>query len=360
MEKRAYNFSAGPACLPLEVLKAAQDEFISYAGSGMNVMEMSHRGKIFEGIISKAESDLRTLMGIPDDYSVLFLQGGASLQFYMIPLNLATKYKKVHFVDTGIWSSRAIKEMEKMGTANVVASSKEATYTYIPSLNKDMFTTDADYVHIASNNTIFGTKYTSRPDTNGLPLVSDMSSCILSEVIDVTDYDVIFAGAQKNIGPAGVTIVIIRSELIENAPTNLPTMLAYKTHLENGSLFNTPPTYSVYLAGKVFEWLIKNGGVPAMQTKNEAKAKMLYDYLDASDLFSGLAKKEDRSMMNVTFATGDAEKDKAFLAGAESRDLLFLKGHRLSGGMRASIYNAMPLEGVAALVEYMKEFEKNA
>ncbi len=360
MEKRAYNFSAGPACLPLEVLKEAQSEFISYAGSGMNVMEMSHRGKVFEGIIAKAESDLRSLMGIPDDYAVLFLQGGASLQFYMIPLNLMTKFRKVHFMDTGIWSSRAIKEVEKFATANVVASSKASAYNHIPKLNKDMFTPDADYVHIASNNTIFGTRYASRPDTNGLPLVSDMSSCILSEVIDVTDYDLIFAGAQKNIGPAGVTIVIIKKELIENAPKNLPTMLDYKTHAENGSMFNTPSTYSVYLAGKVFEWLIRNGGVPAMQAKNEKKAKLLYDYLDASSLFKGLAAKEDRSLMNVTFATGDADKDKAFLAGAEERDLLYLPGHRLSGGMRASIYNAMPIEGVEALISYMKEFEKNA
>ncbi|MEX1306927.1 MAG: 3-phosphoserine/phosphohydroxythreonine transaminase [Eubacteriales bacterium] len=360
MEKRVYNFSAGPACLPLEVLKAAQSEFISYADSGMNVMEMSHRGKIFEGIIKKAESDLRELMGIPDSYSVLFLQGGASLQFHMIPLNLITKHHKVHFVDTGIWATRAIKEVEKTATANVVASSKDTTYTYIPELTKDMFTQDADYVHIASNNTIFGTRFTKRPDTNGLPLVSDMSSYILSEVIEVTDYDLIFAGAQKNIGPAGVTIVIIKNELIEKAPDNLPTMLAYKTHAEKGSLFNTPPTYSVYLAGKVFEWLLDNGGVAAMQATNEKKAKLLYDFLDASSLFNGLVKKEDRSMMNVTFATGDADMDKAFIVGAEERDLLFLKGHRLSGGMRASIYNAMPYEGVAALVDYMKEFEKNA
>ena len=360
MEKRAYNFSAGPACLPLEVLKEAQAEFISYADSGMNVMEMSHRGKIFEGIIKKAEDDLRQLMGIPEDYSVLFLQGGASLQFYMIPLNLATHFKKVHFVDTGIWSSRAIKEVEKFATANVVASSKAATYTYIPELSREMFTADADYVHIVSNNTIFGTRYTERPDTNGLPLVSDMSSCILSEVINVADYDLIFAGAQKNIGPAGVTIVIIKNQWMEGISENLPTMLSYKTHVENGSLFNTPPTYAVYLAGKVFEWMLRNGGVAGMQKKNAEKANLLYDYLDASSLFNGLAEKKYRSMMNVTFATGDADKDKAFLTGAEARDLLFLKGHRLSGGMRASIYNAMPYEGVAALVEYMKEFEKNA
>ncbi len=357
MDNRVYNFSAGPACLPLEVLKEAQAEFISYQGSGMNVMEMSHRGKIFDTIIQEAEQDIRDLMGISDEYEVLFLQGGASLQFYMIPLNLMTQYQKVHFINTGIWAKRAIAEVKKMATANVVASSEDKVFSYIPKVGAEAFTKDADYVHIVSNNTIFGTKFQSMPDTNGLPLVSDMSSSILSEVINVNDYDLIFAGAQKNIGPAGLAIVIVKKALIEAAPEDLPTMLAYKTHAETKSLFNTPPTYSIYMAGKVFKWLKANGGIEVMEKKNREKAALLYDYLDASSLFKPVAAKEDRSLMNVTFATGDETLDKAFISEADKEGLVTLKGHRLVGGMRASIYNAMPRAGVEALVAFMKAFE---
>jgi phosphoserine aminotransferase len=359
MDKRALNFSAGPACLPLDVLKSAKEEFISYNGSGMNVMEMSHRGKVFDGIMQETEKDLRELMGIPDNYNVMFLQGGASLQFYMIPLNLMTKYKKAHFINTGIWAKRAIVEADKYAAANVVASSEDKTFSYIPKTDAESFTADADYVHIVSNNTIFGTKYKSVIDTNGLPLVSDMSSCILSEKINVSDYSLIFAGAQKNIGPAGVTIVIVKDELVQNAPENLPTMLSYKTHVEKGSMFNTPPTYSIYMAGKVFKWLKENGGIDAMEKKNIEKAAVLYNYLDSSKMFKPLAANKDRSLMNITFASVDAEMDKKFIEKAGENDMLFLKGHRLSGGMRASIYNAMPKEGVEKLVEFMKEFETN-
>ena len=357
MDNRVYNFSAGPACLPLEVLKEAQTEFISYQGSGMNVMEMSHRGKEFDAIINETEQDLRELMGISDDYNVLFLQGGASLQFYMTPLNLMTTYKKVHFINTGIWAKRAITEVQKMATANVVASSEDKVFSYIPKVSAEVFTKDADYVHIVSNNTIFGTKFSKLPDTNGLPLVADMSSSILSEKINVNDYDLIFAGAQKNIGPAGLTIVIVKKSLVEAAPENLPTMLSYKTYAEKNSMFNTPPTYAVYLAGKVFKWLKANGGIEAMEKTNREKAALLYDYLDASSFFNPVAEKEDRSMMNVTFATGDEAKDKAFVAEAAQAGLVTLKGHRLVGGMRASIYNAMPKAGVEALVTFMKAFE---
>jgi len=357
MEKRVLNFSAGPACLPLEVLKEAQQEYISYGGSGMNVMEMSHRGKVFDGIMKETEQDLRELMDIPDDYDVMFLQGGASLQFFMVPLNLMTKYKKAHFLHTGIWAKRAIVEAGKYAEANVVASSEDKTFSYIPKVDADVFTKNADYVHIVSNNTIFGTKFKGVLDTNGLPLVSDMSSCILSEKIDVRDYSLIFAGAQKNIGPAGVTMVIVKKELVESAPDDLPAMLSYKTHVEKDSMFNTPPTYSIYMAGKVFKWLKKQGGIEAMEKKNAEKAAVLYDLLDSSDMFKPLAAVEDRSLMNVTFSTGDAEKDKAFIEQATKNDMLFLKGHRLSGGMRASIYNAMPKKGVEKLVSFMKDFE---
>jgi len=357
MDNRVYNFSAGPACLPLEVLKEAQEEFISYQGSGMNVMEMSHRGKIFDGIIQKTEQDLRDLLDIPDDYSVLFLQGGASLQFHMIPLNLMTKHKKVHFISTGNWSKKAIAEVKPLGAANVVASSEADVFNYIPKVDSSVFTKDADYVHIVTNNTVFGTKYNQVIDTNGLPLVSDMSSCILSEKINVSDYALIFAGAQKNIGPAGLTIVIVKDEFIDAAPDDLPTMLSYKTHRKSKSMFNTPPTYSVYLAGKVFEWLKRNGGIEAMEKTNREKAALLYDYLDQSELYKPLVAKEDRSLMNVTFATGDADLDAAFIVQAAEKGLVTLKGHRVAGGMRASIYNAMPMAGVEALVAFMKEFE---
>ncbi len=359
MGKKVYNFSAGPACLPQEVLKSAKEEFMSYGDSGMNVMEMSHRGKVFDAIAKKTEKDLRDLMDIPDDYSVLFLQGGASTQFYMIPLNLMTKHKKADFICTGIWAKKAIAEAKKFADANVVASSDDKAYTYIPKVEKSEFNKDVDYVHIVPNNTIFGTKFNSLPDTGGIPIVADMSSCILSEKIDVSDYAVIFAGAQKNIGPAGLTIVIVKNEFIDNAPQDIPTMMAYKTHRDSDSMFNTPPTYSIYMAGKVFEWLKENGGIDAINKKNVEKANLLYDYIDGSKMYHGIANKADRSLMNVTFATSDTDLDTKFVKEAEQANLMFLKGHRLSGGMRASIYNAMPIEGVIALIDFMKEFEAN-
>ena len=357
---KVYNFSAGPACLPEAVLKKAQEELVIYGNSGMSVMEMSHRSADFEDIIHRAERNLRTLMNISDDYSVLFLQGGASLQFAMVPLNLMTRHRRAYYVNTGMWSKKAIAEARKFGEVIVPASSEDRTFSYIPELDADMFKGDADYVHITSNNTIYGTRYTKLPDTGGLPIVSDMSSCILSEVIDVNDYGLIYAGAQKNIGPAGLTVVIIRKDLIGRAPANIPTMLDYKTHADNGSLYNTPPTYAIYIAGLVFEHLLKNGGVPAMQKLNEQKAKLLYDYLDSSSLFKGTAEKKDRSLMNVPFVTGSEELDKKFIARCKEEGIVNIKGHRSVGGMRASIYNAMPIEGVKKLIEVMKDFEKNA
>lgn len=354
--ERVYNFSAGPACLPLEVLEKAQSELVCYGDSGMSVMEMSHRSKVYDDIIKRAEASMRKLMNISDEYQVLFLQGGASLQFSMVPFNLMTNYKKAHYVNTGAWSKKAIKEAKRFGQVNVVASSEEDTFSYIPKLTKDMFTPDADYVHITSNNTIYGTRYTSLPDTNGLPIVTDMSSYILSEEINVDDYGLIYAGAQKNIGPAGLTIVIIRNDLIGKAQ-DVPTMLDYKTHADNQSLFNTPPTYAIYMAGLVFDWLLEKGGVSEIQKVNEYKAGLLYDFIDSSSLYKGTVAKEDRSLMNVPFVTGDAELDAEFIKGATAKGLTNLKGHRSVGGMRASIYNAMPVEGVQALIDYMKAFE---
>jgi phosphoserine aminotransferase len=355
--ERVYNFAAGPACLPEEVLKKAQAEFLVYGSSGMNVMEMSHRSKDYTDIIGQAEADLRTLLAIPDHYKVLFLQGGASTQFAMVPLNLAKK-GKAHFVNTGNWSKKAIGEAKKYLTANVVASSEDKTFSYIPSLDSSSFTPDADYVHITSNNTIYGTRYSALPDVGSLPLVSDMSSCILSEVFDISRFSLIYAGAQKNIGPAGVTIVIIKEDMIPgDLPAFVPTMLRYKTHADASSLYNTPPTYAIYMAGLVFKWLLSLGGVSEMQKINERKAKKLYDYLDESSLFSATVQKEFRSIMNVPFVTGNEEKDAAFIAGAKQAGLVNLKGHRTVGGMRASIYNAMPEAGVDALISFMKAFE---
>lgn len=357
---RVYNFSAGPACLPEDVLKQAQQDFVCYKDSGMSVMEMSHRSSAYEAIIDAAESDLRALMFIPDNYKVLFVQGGASLQFAMVPLNIMTDKKRAYFVNTGAWSKKAISEAKKTGEAVVVASSEDKTFSYIPALSTDMFAADADYVHITHNNTIYGTRYTKLPETGKLPLVADMSSSILSEEIDVTKFGIIYAGAQKNIGPAGVTIVIIREDLIGRADKSLPTMLNYATYADNGSMYNTPPTFAVYIAGLVFAHLRENGGVAEMQRFNAQKAAILYDYLDSSSLFSGTARKEDRSMMNIPFVTGDEALDKKFIAEATANGLVSLKGHRSVGGMRASIYNAMPIAGVEKLVEMMKEFEKKA
>ena len=355
-ESRVFNFAAGPACLPLSVLEKAQRELTNYNGTGMSVMELSHRSAAFQEIIDKAEADLRSLMNIGDEYAVLFLQGGASLQFAMVPANLMTNSKKACFVNTGAWSKKAIKEAKNYGESIVVASSEDKTFTYIPELTADMFDQTADYAHITSNNTIYGTRYTSLPPVGALPLVADMSSNILSEVIDVNDYGLIYAGAQKNIGPSGVTIVIIRKDLI-GKKEGLPTMLDYKTHAEKGSMFNTPPTFAIYMAGLVFEQLLADGGVPAAQARNEEKAAYLYDFIDNSKLFKGTVVPKDRSIMNVPFVTGDPDKDAAFVKQAAAAGLTNLKGHRSVGGMRASIYNAMTLEGVKALVEFMKKFE---
>lgn len=355
--ERVYNFAAGPACLPEEVLKKAQAEFLVYGKSGMNVMEMSHRSKDYMDIIGTAEADLRSLLNIPAGYKVLFLQGGASMQFAMVPMNLMKK-GKAHYVNTGAWAKKAISEAKKYLDVNVAASSQDKNFTYIPSLDSSMFTSDADYVHITSNETIGGVRYKKIPDTNGLPLVADMSSCILSEVINVSDYGLIYAGAQKNIGPAGVTIVIIREDLIrDDVPSYVPTMLKYKTHADDNSLYNTPPTYGIYLSGLVFKWLLELGGVSAMQKINEEKAGKLYNYLDNSKLFKATVVPGYRSIMNVPFVTGNEEKDAAFIAGAKAAGLVNLKGHRSVGGMRASIYNAMPAKGVDALMDFMKAFE---
>ncbi|MDD5018247.1 MAG: 3-phosphoserine/phosphohydroxythreonine transaminase [Eubacteriales bacterium] len=356
---RVYNFAAGPACLPEAVLKQAQEDFVCYKQSGMSVMEMSHRSADYEAIINKAQSDLRALMHMPEKYKVLFLQGGASMQFAMVPLNLMSEYRRAYYVNTGAWSKKAIAEAKKTGEAVVVASSEDKTFSYIPELEKGMFGGGADYVHITHNNTIYGTRYTKLPETD-IPLVADMSSSILSEETDVSRFGIIYAGAQKNIGPAGLTVVIIREDLIGRAGESVPTMLNYKTHAENGSMFNTPPTFAIYIAGLVFEYLIKNGGIAAMQKTNEKKAAVLYDYLDGSALFSGTAAKKDRSLMNVPFVTGDAALDAAFIAAAKAKGLVNIKGHRSVGGMRASIYNAMPIEGIHMLIDVMKEFERKA
>jgi len=353
---RVYNFSAGPSVLPEEVLETARNEMLNWHGSGMSVMEMSHRSKWFDEIIKKAEADLRDLMNIPANYKVLFLQGGARTQFAMVPMNLMKK-GKADYVNTGEWSKKAISEARKYGKVNVVASSEDATFSYIPELSPDTFSRDADYFYITTNNTIYGTRYTKLPETGNVPLVADMSSNILSEVYDVTKFGLIFAGAQKNMGPAGVVVVIIREDLITDVQPEIPTMLQYKVHAENSSLFNTPPCYSIYICGLVFEWLKKLGGVPEMQKINEEKAAILYDFLDNSKLFKGTVRKQDRSLMNVPFITGNKDLDAQFVKEAEEKGLVNLKGHRSVGGMRASIYNAMPIDGVKKLVEFMKEFE---
>ena len=356
---RVYNFSAGPAVLAEEVLKEAADEMLDYRGTGMSVMEMSHRSKAFETIINEAEADLRELMNIPDNYKVLFLQGGASQQFAMIPMNLM-KNRKAAYIVTGQWAKKAFQEAKIYGDAVEVASSADKTFSYIPDCSDLPIPEDADYVYICENNTIYGTKYKTLPNTKGHILVSDVSSCFLSEPVDVTKYGVIYGGVQKNIGPAGVVIVIIREDLItEDVLPGTPTMLRYKIHADAGSLYNTPPAYGIYICGKVFKWLKKQGGLAAMKERNEKKAKILYDFLDESKLFKGTVRKEDRSLMNVPFVTGDADLDAKFVKEAKEAGFENLKGHRTVGGMRASIYNAMPIEGVEKLVEFMREFEKN-
>lgn len=354
---RVYNFSAGPAVLPEEVLKEAADEMLDYKGVGMSVMEMSHRSKPFETIIGEAEQDLRELMDIPDNYKVLFLQGGASQQFAMIPMNLM-KNKVADYIITGQWAKKAYQEAKIYGEANAIASSADKTFSYIPDCTDLPISENADYVYICENNTIYGTKFKALPNTKGKTLVADVSSCFLSEPVDVSKYGVIFGGVQKNIGPAGMVVVIIREDLItEDTLPGTPTMLKYKIHDENGSLYNTPPAYNIYICGKVFKWLKKMGGLSVMKEKNEKKASVLYDYLDSSSMFKGTVAKEDRSLMNVPFVTGNDELDAKFVKEAKAAGLENLKGHRSVGGMRASIYNAMPYEGVVALVEFMKKFE---
>lgn len=355
---RVYNFSAGPAVLPEEVLKEAAAEMLDYNGTGMSVMEMSHRSKAFETIITEAEQDLRDLMNIPDNYKVLFLQGGASQQFAMIPMNLM-KNKVADYIVTGQWAKKAAAEAKKYGKVNIVASSADETFSYIPDCSNLDIDDDADYVYICENNTIYGTKFKELPNTKGKTLVADVSSCFLSEPVDVTKYGVIYGGAQKNVGPAGVVIVIIREDLItEDVLEGTPTMLQYKTHADAKSLYNTPPAYGIYICGKVFKWLKKQGGLAAIKEYNEKKAKILYSFLDENKLFKGTVRKEDRSLMNVPFVTGDADLDAKFVAEAKAAGFENLKGHRTVGGMRASIYNAMPIEGVEKLVEFMRKFEK--
>ena len=355
---RVYNFSAGPAVLPEEVLKEAAAEMLDYNGTGMSVMEMSHRSKAYEEIIQGAEQDLRDLMNIPDNYKVLFLQGGASQQFAMIPMNLM-KNKVADYIITGQWAKKAYQEAQMYGKANAIASSADETFSYIPDCSDLPISEDADYVYICENNTIYGTKFKELPNTKGQTLVSDVSSCFLSEPVDVTKYGIIYGGVQKNIGPAGVVIVIIREDLItEDTLPGTPTMLKYKIHADNASLYNTPPAYGIYICGKVFKWLKKMGGLEAMKKRNEEKAKILYDFLDNSKMFKGTVRKEDRSLMNVPFVTGDADLDAKFVKEAKAAGLENLKGHRSVGGMRASIYNAMPKEGVEALVAFMKKFEE--
>ena len=355
---RVYNFSAGPAVLPEEVLKEAAEEMLDYKGCGMSVMEMSHRSKAFEEIIKTAESDLRELIHIPDNYKVLFLQGGASQQFAMIPMNLM-KNKVADYIVTGQWAKKAYQEAAKYGKVNKIASSEDKTFSYIPDCSDLPISEDADYVYICENNTIYGTKFKELPNTKGKTLVADVSSCFLSEPVDVSKYGIIYGGVQKNIGPAGVVIVIIREDLItEDVLPGTPTMLTYKTHADADSLYNTPPAYGIYICGKVFQWLKEMGGLEAMKERNERKAKILYDFLDQSKLFKGTVEKKDRSLMNVPFVTGSDELDAKFVKEAKAAGLENLKGHRSVGGMRASIYNAMPEEGVQALVDFMKKFEE--
>ena len=355
--ERVYNFSAGPAVLPEEVLKECQEEMMNYGGTGMSVMEMSHRSKAFESIINTAEADLRELMNIPDNYKVLFLQGGASLQFAMIPMNLM-KNKVADYIITGQWAKKAFEEAKIYGDAVAVASSADETFSYIPDCSDLPIRDNADYVYICENNTIYGTKFKTLPNTKGKTLVADVSSCFLSEPVDVSKYGIIYGGVQKNIGPAGTVIVIIREDLItEDVLPGTPTMMKYKIHADNKSLYNTPPAYGIYVCGKVFKWLKAQGGLDVMKEKNEKKAGILYDFLDNSKLFKGTVRKEDRSLMNVPFVTGNEELDAKFIKVAQAAGFVNLKGHRSVGGMRASIYNAMPIEGVEKLVEFMKKFE---
>ena len=354
---RVYNFAAGPAMLPLEVLEEAQRDLVDYKGTGMSVMEMSHRGKVFDGIIKQAEADFRTLVGVPDNYCVLFLQGGGSTQFAQVPLNLM-KNKKAGYVITGNWAKKAWQEAQKYGDAVALASSADKNFTYIPDCSDLPITEDMDYVYICENNTIYGTEYFKLPNTKGKDLVADVSSNFLSRPIDVTKYGMFFGGVQKNVGPAGCVIAVIRKDLVRtDLPEEVPTMLRYSTQAEKDSLYNTPPCWQIYICGLVFKWLLKMGGLSEMNRRNEAKAKVFYDALDASSLFKGTVRKEDRSLMNAPFVTGDKDLDAEFVKEAAEQGLVSLKGHRTVGGMRASMYNAMPIEGVEKLAAFMREFE---
>ena len=356
--ERIYNFSAGPAVLPREVLEQARDELVNWQGCGMSVMEMSHRGKEFMGIAAQAETDLRELMAIPANYKVLFLQGGASMQFAMVPMNLLRGKAGADYLNTGEWSKKAIKEAKKYCAVNVVATSEDKNFSYAPTQDQWALKQDAAYVHYTPNETIGGVEIFWTPQTGDVPLVADMSSTILSRPVDISKFGLIYAGAQKNIGPAGLTIVIVREDLIGQTVAGTPTMMDYKIHADNESMYNTPPTYGIYIAGLVFKWLKHNGGLGAMESRNVTKANLLYDYLDATSFYHCPTAKENRSRMNVPFTLKDAALDEAFLKGAKERGLVQLKGHRSVGGMRASIYNAMPIEGVKTLVSYMQEFEK--
>ncbi len=354
---RVYNFSAGPSMLPVEVLERAQKEMLDCNGSGQSVMEMSHRSKEYQAIIDHAEALFREIMHIPDNYKVLFLQGGASTQFAMVPFNLGNKNKIADYVITGQWAKKAFAEAGRYLDAHDIASSADKTFSYLPKVDASMLTPGADYVHITYNNTIYGTHYNTMPDFGDATVVTDMSSCILSEEVDISKFGLIYAGAQKNMGPAGVTVVIVREDLIGDAMDMTPTMLNYETHAKNDSMFNTPPTYGIYICGLVYEWIKNMGGVKVMHEKNVEKAKLLYDFLDNSKMFRGTVVPEDRSLMNVPFVTDSDELNAAFIAEAKAKGFVNLKGHRTVGGMRASIYNAMPIEGVKALVAFMKDFE---
>jgi phosphoserine aminotransferase len=354
---RVYNFSAGPAILPEEVLKKAAEEMLDYNGTGESVMEMSHRSKEYQAIIDACEASLREVMAIPDNYKVLFLQGGASSQFAMLPLNLMNGSGKADFVITGQWANKAYQEASRYGECKVIASSKDKTFSYIPDLNSADFTADADYFHICLNNTIYGTKFSTLPDTGNVPLIADVSSCILSEPVDVSKFGVLYAGAQKNMGPAGLTVVIIREDLLGKARDITPTMFNYQIHAENGSMYNTPPTYGIYILGLVLGWVKEKGGLAAMKELNEKKAALIYDFLDSSKMFKATVAGKDRSLMNIPFVTGNDDLDAKFVKEAKAQGFINLKGHRSVGGMRASIYNAMPIEGCEKLVEFMKAFE---
>ena len=357
MEERVFNFSAGPSALPVEVMEKAAESMLNHGGSGMSVMEMSHRSGPFEAILSEAEVNLRTLMGIPDEYYVLFVQGGATLAFAMTPLNLMNGSGKADYVITGQWAEKAYQEAAKFGDARVVASSKDQKYSFIPKVMASDFRQDADYAHITWNNTIYGSKYSGIPDTGGLTVVTDMSSSILSERIDVSKFGCIYAGAQKNIGPAGLTIIIIKKALVGHAKENIPTYLDFKTHADSGSMYNTPPTWNIYISGEVFKHLLQRGGLEAMEEINKRKAARLYDYIDGSKLYTAPVAAEDRSPMNIVFITGSEKLDKKFITEAKGEGLVQLGGHRSIGGMRASVYNAMPEEGVDRLIDFMERFE---